>query len=63
VGLQVHELPTIGPAGKVLESGNVITIEPGLYYPGIGGVRLEDIGAVTAKGFNNFTAFPEELIL
>jgi Xaa-Pro aminopeptidase len=63
VGLQVHELPTIGPAGKALESGNVITIEPGLYYPGIGGVRLEDIGAVTAKGFNSFTAFPEELIL
>jgi Xaa-Pro aminopeptidase len=63
VGLQVHELPTIGPAGKALESGNVITIEPGLYYPGIGGVRLEDIGAVTTKGFHNFTAFPEELIL
>jgi Xaa-Pro aminopeptidase len=63
VGLQVHELPTIGPAGKNLESGNVITIEPGLYYPGIGGVRLEDIGTVTTKGFNNFTAFPEELIL
>ena len=63
VGLQVHELPTIGPAGKALETGNVITIEPGLYYPGIGGVRLEDIGAVTAKGFNNFTTFSEELIL
>jgi Xaa-Pro aminopeptidase len=63
VGLQVHELPTIGPAGKALESGNVITIEPGLYYPGIGGVRLEDIGAVTARGFNNFTTFSEELIL
>jgi Xaa-Pro aminopeptidase len=63
VGLQVHELPIIGPAGKALESGNVITIEPGLYYPGIGGVRLEDIGAVTARGFNNFTTFSEELIL
>jgi len=63
VGLQVHELPTIGPAGKALESGNVITIEPGLYYPGIGGVRLEDIGAVTSRGFNNFTTFSEELIL
>ena len=62
VGLQVHELPTVGPAGKALASGNVITIEPGLYYPGIGGVRLEDIGVVTAKGFENFTAFPEELI-
>jgi len=63
VGLQVHELPTVGPAGKALESGNVITIEPGLYYPGIGGVRLEDIGAVTARGFNNFTTFSEELIV
>ena len=63
VGLQVHELPTIGPAGKALETGNVITIEPGLYYPGIGGVRLEDIGAVTSRGFNNFTTFSEELIL
>jgi len=63
VGLQIHELPTVGPAGKVLESGNVITIEPGLYYPGIGGVRLEDIGVVTKKGFENFTTFPEELIV
>jgi Xaa-Pro aminopeptidase len=63
VGLQVHELPTVGPAGKALASGNVITIEPGLYYPGIGGVRLEDIGVVTKKGFENFTVFPEELIV
>jgi Xaa-Pro aminopeptidase len=63
VGLQIHELPTVGPAGKSLETGNVITIEPGLYYPGIGGVRLEDIGAVTAKGFDNFTSFPEDLVV
>ena len=63
VGLQVHELPTVGPAGKALASGNVITIEPGLYYPGIGGVRLEDIGAVTPRGFKNFTEFSEELIV
>lgn len=63
VGLQVHELPTVGPAGKTLVPGNVITIEPGLYYPGIGGVRLEDMGVVTKKGFENFTVFPEELII
>jgi Xaa-Pro aminopeptidase len=63
VGLQVHELPTVGPAGKELVSGNVITIEPGLYYPGVGGVRLEDIGVVTKTGFENFTRFPEELIV
>ncbi|MDD1679977.1 MAG: Xaa-Pro peptidase family protein [Methanoregula sp.] len=63
VGLQVHELPTVGPAGKPLEAGNVITIEPGLYYSGIGGVRLEDIGAVTKTGFDNFTSFPEDLVI
>jgi Xaa-Pro aminopeptidase len=63
VGLQIHELPIVGPSGKMLEEGNVITIEPGLYYPGTGGVRLEDIGAVTKKGFDNFTAFPEDLVI
>ena len=63
VGLQIHELPTVGPAGKALVAGNVITVEPGLYYPGVGGVRLEDIGAVTARGFDNFTTYPEELVL
>ncbi len=63
VGLQVHELPTIGPAGKALASGNVITIEPGLYYPGIGGVRIEDMGVVTAKRFKNFTVFTEDLVV
>ncbi len=63
VGLQIHELPTVGPAGKTLDTGNVITIEPGLYFPNTGGVRLEDIGAVTKKGFDNFTSFPEDLVL
>ena len=63
VGLQVHEMPTVGPAGGALEAGNVITMEPGLYYPDIGGVRLEDIGAVTAKGFTNFTKFTEDLVV
>jgi len=63
IGLEVHELPIVGPAGKELVSGNVITIEPGLYYPGTGGVRLEDMGVVTKTGFENFTAFPEELIV
>jgi Xaa-Pro aminopeptidase len=63
VGLQVHELPTVGPSGKPLQAGNVITIEPGLYYPVTGGVRLEDIGAVTKTGFDNFTSFPEDLVV
>ena len=51
------------PCREELAAGNVITIEPGLYYPGTGGVRLEDIGAVTAKGFDTFTQFSEELVL
>ncbi|MDD1666880.1 MAG: M24 family metallopeptidase, partial [Methanomicrobiales archaeon] len=61
VGLEVHELPTLGPAGGELAAGNVITLEPGLYYPGVGGVRLEDAGVVTADGFRDLTRLPKEL--
>ena len=63
VGLEVHEEPSLGPRGGALAARNVITIEPGLYYPGIGGVRLEDMGAVTETGFDRFTQYKEELIL
>ena len=63
VGLQVHELPTIGPSGVALEAGAVVTVEPGLYYPGIGGIRLEDMGAVRARKFANFTRFEETLVV
>jgi Xaa-Pro aminopeptidase len=63
VGLEVHELPSLGPSGKELAAGNVITVEPGLYCPGTGGVRLEDIGAVTRKGFARFSKFPTDLVL
>ena len=61
VGLEVHELPTVGPSGGELAEGNVITLEPGLYYPGTGGVRLEDMGVVTAQGFRDLTKLPKEL--
>ena len=63
VGLQVHERPTVGPSGGPLEEGQVVTVEPGLYYPGIGGIRLEDMGAVTVKKFDDFTKFEETLVL
>jgi len=63
VGLQVHEFPTVGPAGGALEAGFVVTVEPGLYYPGVGGIRLEDMGAVRARKFMDFTNFEEKLII
>ncbi|WP_292518615.1 Xaa-Pro peptidase family protein [Methanoculleus sp.] len=63
VGLEVHEDPSLGPQGGALVAGNVVTIEPGLYYPGTGGVRLEDMGAVTETGFDRFTQYGEELTL
>ncbi|HOI14463.1 MAG TPA: Xaa-Pro peptidase family protein [Methanoculleus sp.] len=63
IGLEVHEEPSLGPQGGVLVPGNVVTVEPGLYYPGTGGVRLEDMGAVTDTGFDRFTQYKEELTL
>jgi Xaa-Pro aminopeptidase len=63
VGLEVHEEPSLGPLGGALTAGNVVTIEPGLYYPGTGGVRLEDMGAVTETGFDRFTQYEEELTI
>jgi len=63
VGLAIHENPSLSPRGETLVPGNVVTIEPGLYYPGIGGVRLEDMGVVTETGFDTFTTFEEDLIL
>ena len=51
VGLAIHEAPSVGPARGRLKSGNVITIEPGLYYPGIGGIRIEDTVVVTPAGW------------
>jgi len=63
VGMAIHEQPTLSIRGGILASGNVVTIEPGLYYPGIGGVRLEDMGAVTEDGFDRFTMMEEELII
>jgi Xaa-Pro aminopeptidase len=63
VGLAVHELPRVGPGGGELEPGHVITIEPGLYDPEVGGIRIEDIVVVTEDGYENFTDYPEELVV
>ena len=58
VGLQIHEAPRVGKnSSDKLLPGHVVTIEPGLYYPGIGGVRLEDMIYITKKGPVNLTKF------
>ncbi|MFB6071096.1 MAG: M24 family metallopeptidase [Halanaeroarchaeum sp.] len=63
VGLAVHERPRIGRHGEELEPGNVITVEPGLYDPDVGGVRIEDLIVVTEDGYENLTDYPESLRL
>ena len=60
IGLQVHEQPRLGGASEdVLEPGQIITIEPGIYLPGIGGVRLEDDILVTKKGHEVLCDLPK----
>ncbi len=61
VGIDIHELPNFGRKSNIVETGAVITVEPGVYLPGVGGVRLEDYGVVTEDGFDPFTASPHEL--
>jgi Xaa-Pro aminopeptidase len=61
VGLQVHESPALGMLGEELVEGDVITIEPGLYRHGVGGVRVEDLLLVTAGGYERLTDCPYDL--
>jgi Xaa-Pro aminopeptidase len=61
LGLEVHELPRVSRVPTTLRAGNVVTVEPGLYYPGVGGVRIEDVVVVTETGCRNLTTYPKEL--
>ncbi len=64
VGVAVHEAPRLSAESKdVLEPGNVITIEPGIYLPDVGGVRIEDLAVVRQDGVEVLTSFPKEYAL
>ncbi len=65
IGYNVHEAPAMGPKspkGARLEAGNVVTIEPGIYLPGVGGVRIEDDYLVTRRGSTNLCSLPKDIL-
>jgi Xaa-Pro aminopeptidase len=62
VGLEIHEAPRLARESEdVLEPGNIVTIEPGIYLAGVGGVRIEDLAVVRENGVQLLTSFPKEL--
>lgn len=63
VGLEIHEMPTLsGRSLQSVEEGMIITVEPGIYIPGLGGVRIEDMVLVTAEGCRILSNVDKELI-
>jgi Xaa-Pro aminopeptidase len=62
VGLDIHEEPSVGPGSTaILVPGTVVTVEPGVYLPGTGGVRIEDTLVVTEDASRSLTQFPKEV--
>ena len=64
VGLEIHEAPTLrSTSTDILEPGHAVTVEPGIYLPGWGGVRIEDLAVVTGDGHRCLNHAPKELIV
>jgi Xaa-Pro aminopeptidase len=63
VGLDIHEYPRLSEEENELEVGNVVTIEPGLYDPAVGGVRIEDLVVVTEDVYENLTGYEKQLLV
>ena len=64
VGLEIHEMPTLSPRSTaLLEEGMVVTVEPGIYIPGFGGVRIEDTVVVTGDGCRVLTSADKQLLV
>jgi Xaa-Pro aminopeptidase/Xaa-Pro dipeptidase len=62
VGLDIHEAPAVGPGSTaILTPGVVVTVEPGIYLAGVGGVRIEDTVVVTDQGCRPLTAFTKDI--
>lgn len=63
VGLDIHEAPSLSRTDVKLQTGHVVTVEPGLYDPDIGGVRIEDTVVVEAKGARVLAAYPKKFLV
>ena len=64
VGVEIHELPSLNPSScAILEVGNIVTNEPGIYLPGEFGVRIEDMALITEDGYENLTLSEKKLIV
>lgn len=64
VGIEIHEAPTLNPkSSEILKTGDIVTVEPGIYLPSEFGVRIEDMAFITENGIENLTKSPKNLII